>query len=73
MLGFEPTVATSAEREQIRGVIYAAVTARNDVMRGEIARTAALAARAVALDEEPRELTPFGLLALRRWAPIFLG
>ena len=52
----EPRVAARAERDQVRGVICAALTARNDVMRGEIARRAAFAACAVPSDDEIGEL-----------------
>jgi hypothetical protein len=47
-------VAARAERHEVRGVVGAALVARNDVMRGEIVRGAAFAACSVAPDDEFR-------------------
>ena len=66
-------MTADAQRDKVLGRVRAALIARNDVMRGEIVRRAAFAARSVALNHESRELPPFGLLALRRRAGNFLG
>jgi hypothetical protein len=60
--GFKPAVAASAERDKVRRVIDAALCAGEDVVRGDIVRGAAFAARSVALHNQSRELPPGGLL-----------
>ena len=53
LFGCEARVTARAERNDVRGVICAAVAARNDVVRAEIVRGVAFATRAVPGNDEP--------------------
>jgi hypothetical protein len=53
MLGFEPRVADRAQRHEVVGVVWTALAARNDVMRGQIARRAVFAAGSVPGGKRP--------------------
>jgi len=56
--GLEPAVAAGTERHEVRRVVSAAFGARNDVMGTEKVLATALAACAIALDNESGELPP---------------